>query len=158
MNKRNFNIIIKAIKYFVTCGTAWLVALFIMLVGVSFGWPVFVANMVADTTVVVVIFIISSKRIFDTTSDFFVAKSVIYCVFTVVVMVTNSYFIDLFSHSTWFIDFASFVHIKTEALAKVSVVPPSLTTQFVFSYLLFEKMKFKILQKKNTICCDESKQ
>jgi hypothetical protein len=151
MKEKNFDLIIKSIKYFITCGISWFTALFIMLVGVSFGLSVFVANMIADATVVAIIFFISSRQIFDTKTDFFVAKSIIYCIFTVIVMITNSYFIDLFSHSTWFINFASLVHIKTEALAKVSVVPPSLTTQFVFSYLLFEKINFEVLRKNSAI-------
>jgi hypothetical protein len=147
MKEKNFDLIIKSIKYFITCGISWFTALFIMLVGVSLGLSVFAANMIADSTVVVIIFFISSRQIFDTKTDFFVVKSIIYCIFTVIIMITNSYFIDLFSHSIWFINWASFIYIKTEALAKVSVVPASLTTQFIFSYLLFEKMNFRIFYK-----------
>ncbi|MDR2169121.1 MAG: hypothetical protein LBP59_03170 [Planctomycetaceae bacterium] len=152
MKEKNFNLIIKFIKYFITCGIAWFTALFIMLAGVSIGLSVFIANMIADTIVVVifVIFIVSSKQIFDAKTEFFVAKSIIYCGFIVIMMITNSYFIDMFSHWMWFINFATLVHIKTEALAKVSVVPPSLTTQFVFSYLLFEKIDFKFMLKKSS--------
>jgi hypothetical protein len=159
MIEKNIVIIIKAIKYFITCGIAWFTSLFIMLTGVSLGLSVFTANMIADMTVVtaVVIFIITSKQIFNTTTEFFVLKSIIYCLFVVIMMIINSYFIDLFSRLTWFINFASFVYIKTEALAKVSVVPPSLITQFVFSYLLFEKMDFNILRKNNTISYNNSK-
>jgi hypothetical protein len=155
--KNRFNLIIKSIKYFITCGIAWFAALFMMLVGVSSGLPVFTANLIADTIVVVIIFIIASKRIFDAKTDFFITKAILYCMFTVIVMITNSYFIDLFSRLAWFISLASFVHIKTEALAKVSVIPPSLTSQFIFSYLLFEKIDFKFLYKKLSSAIVKSK-
>jgi hypothetical protein len=111
-----------------------------MLAVVLSGMSVFVANMIADSIAIVIVFFISSRQIFDIRIDFIVVKLIIYYIFMVILMITNSYFIDLFSHSTWFINWASFIYIKTEALAKVSVIPTSLITQFVFSYLLFEKM------------------